>query len=104
MQDYLAKNKAVLKSKIRGFFCVQGNMKQPTGPKQVEELINNHLKDIITQGARRIVPLFFLHIVFLPDPEGPPLAHPPLFESATMLKSSALYHSGCLFSEKIQTC
>jgi menaquinone-dependent protoporphyrinogen IX oxidase len=46
MQDYLAKNKDILKGKIRGFFCVQGNMKQPTGPKQVEELIDNHLSKI----------------------------------------------------------
>lgn len=46
MQDYLAKNKDVLKGKIRGFFCVQGNMQQPTGPKQVEELIDNHLSKI----------------------------------------------------------
>lgn len=46
MQDYLAKNKDVLKNKIRGFFCVCGNGKQPTGPKQVEMLIDNHLSKI----------------------------------------------------------
>ena len=46
MQNYLTKNKSVLKDKIRGFFCVQGNMKQPTGPKNVKELIDGHLSKI----------------------------------------------------------
>jgi hypothetical protein len=39
MQDYLAKNKDVLKGNIRGFFCVQGNMKKPTGPENVNSLL-----------------------------------------------------------------
>ena len=46
MQDYLAKNKDVLKSRIRGFFCVQGNMKKPTGPENVKQLIDGHLSQI----------------------------------------------------------
>ena len=46
LQDYLAKNKNVLKDKIRGFFCVCGNGKQPTGPEQVKLLIDNHLSQI----------------------------------------------------------
>lgn len=46
MQDYLVKNKDVLKDKIRGFFCVCGNGKQPTGPGQVKMLIDNHLSVI----------------------------------------------------------
>ena len=46
LQDYLAKNKNILKDKIRGFFCVCGNGKQPTGPEQVKQLIDNHLSQI----------------------------------------------------------
>lgn len=46
MQTYLKKNKDVLKSKIRGFFCVQGNMKNPTGPENVKQLIDGHLSKI----------------------------------------------------------
>ena len=46
MQDYLAKNKDVLKDKIRGFYCVQGNMKRPTGPENVKQLIDGHLSKL----------------------------------------------------------
>lgn len=46
LQDYLTKNKNVLKDKIRGYFCVCGNGKQPTGPEQVKMLIDNHLAQI----------------------------------------------------------
>ena len=46
LQDFLAKNKDVLKDKIRGLFCVCGNRKQPTGPEQVKMLIDNHLSQI----------------------------------------------------------
>ena len=46
MQDYLTKNKDVLAGKIRGFFCVQGNMKRPTGPENVKQLIDGHLSNI----------------------------------------------------------
>ncbi len=46
MQDYLAKNKNVLKNKIRGFWCVQGNMMKPTGPENVKQLIDDHLSKI----------------------------------------------------------
>ena len=46
MEDYLAKNKGVLKSKIRGFFCVQGNMKKPTGPENIKQLIDGYLSKI----------------------------------------------------------
>ncbi len=46
LQDYLATNKDVLKGKIRGLFCVCGNRKQPTGPEQVRQLIDNHLSQI----------------------------------------------------------
>lgn len=46
LQDYLKKNKEVLKDKIRGFFCVCGNRKQPTGPAQVKQYIDDHLSKI----------------------------------------------------------
>lgn len=46
LQDYLAKNKDILKDKIKGFFCVCGNRKQPTGPEQIKMLIDNHLSVI----------------------------------------------------------
>jgi len=46
LQDFLTKNKDVLKDKIRGLFCVCGNRKQPTGPEQVKQLIDNHLSQI----------------------------------------------------------
>lgn len=46
LQDYLAKNKTVLKDKIRGLFCVCGNGQKPTGPEQVKALIDDHLSQI----------------------------------------------------------
>jgi menaquinone-dependent protoporphyrinogen oxidase len=46
LQDYLAKNKDLLKDKIRGYFVVCGNGKQPTGPQQVKMLIDDHLAQI----------------------------------------------------------
>lgn len=46
LQSYLEKNKDVLKDKIRGFFCVCGNMKKPTGPEQVKQYIDDHLSRI----------------------------------------------------------
>ena len=46
LQDYLAKNKSILKDKIRGYFVICGNRSQPTGPKQVKIFIDNHLAQI----------------------------------------------------------
>ncbi len=46
MKEYLTKNRDVLKDKIRGLFCVQGNMKKPTGPENVKQLIDGHLSVI----------------------------------------------------------
>jgi menaquinone-dependent protoporphyrinogen IX oxidase len=43
LQDYLAKNKEVLKSRIRGYFAVCGNMMKPVGPEQTKTLIDDHL-------------------------------------------------------------
>ena len=46
MEDYLTENKGALKSRIRGLFCVQGNMKKPTGPENVKQLIDGYLSKI----------------------------------------------------------
>ena len=43
LQDYLAKNKDLLKNKIRGYFAVCGNMMQPVTPETTATLIDNHL-------------------------------------------------------------
>jgi len=46
LQDFLAKNKDMLKNKIRGYFAVCGNMMKPVGPQQTTTLIDNHLAAI----------------------------------------------------------
>lgn len=43
LQDYLTKNKEAIKNKIRGFFAVCGNMRQPITPEQYHNFFNNHL-------------------------------------------------------------
>jgi menaquinone-dependent protoporphyrinogen IX oxidase len=43
LQDYIAKNKGSMKSKIRGLFAVCGNGERPVGPEQKTALIDNHL-------------------------------------------------------------
>jgi menaquinone-dependent protoporphyrinogen IX oxidase len=43
LQDYIAKNKESLKSKVRGFFAVCGNGERPVGPEQKTMYIDNHL-------------------------------------------------------------
>jgi menaquinone-dependent protoporphyrinogen IX oxidase len=50
LQEYLAKNKDILKSKIRGYFAVCGNMMKPTGPEQTSAFIDNHLAKICGAG------------------------------------------------------
>ena len=46
LQEYLEKNKEIIKSKIRGYFAVCGNMMQPVGPEQTAAFIDNHLARI----------------------------------------------------------
>jgi len=46
LQEYLEKNKEMLKSRIRGYFAVCGNMMQPVGPEQTIVFIDNHLGKI----------------------------------------------------------
>jgi menaquinone-dependent protoporphyrinogen IX oxidase len=46
LQDYLKKNREILKPRIRGYFAVCGNMMQPVGQKQTDAFIENHLAEI----------------------------------------------------------
>ena len=46
LQDYLKKNRDILKNKIRGYFAVCGNMMRPVGPEQTKLLIDNHLAQL----------------------------------------------------------
>jgi len=46
LQEYLTKNKEMLKGRIRGYFAVCGNMMQPVGPEQKAGFIDNHLAQI----------------------------------------------------------
>jgi menaquinone-dependent protoporphyrinogen IX oxidase len=43
MQSFIAKNKDILKVKVRGYFAVCGNMQQPISSKQTTDFIDNHL-------------------------------------------------------------
>jgi menaquinone-dependent protoporphyrinogen IX oxidase len=43
LQDYILKNRGILKNKIRALFAVCGNREQPVGPAQKTALIDNHL-------------------------------------------------------------
>ena len=46
LQEYIKKNKDSIKGKIRGLYAVCGNMMQPAGPKQITDLIDNHIAKI----------------------------------------------------------
>jgi len=50
LQEYLTKNREMLKSRIRGYFAVCGNMMQPVGPEQKAGFIDNHLAQICGAG------------------------------------------------------
>jgi menaquinone-dependent protoporphyrinogen IX oxidase len=43
LQDFIKKNKGLLKEKSRGFFAVCGNMGNPVGQQQTNMFIDNHL-------------------------------------------------------------
>ena len=51
LQDYIAKNKAVLKGKVRALFAVCGNGEKPVGPAQKTALIDNHLAKLLEVGG-----------------------------------------------------
>ncbi len=46
LQDFLAKNKDMLKSRIRGYFAVCGNMMKPVTPETTVSVIDNHIAKI----------------------------------------------------------
>jgi len=46
LQEYLAKNREMLKGRIRGYFAVCGNMMKPVGPEQKANFIDDHLAQI----------------------------------------------------------
>lgn len=46
MQGFLAKNQAILKPRLRGYFAVCGNMMQPVTPEVTARLIDKHLAAI----------------------------------------------------------
>jgi menaquinone-dependent protoporphyrinogen IX oxidase len=43
LQKFLRDNKGWLKEKVRGIFAVCGNMRNPVGPQQTTQFIDNHL-------------------------------------------------------------
>ncbi len=51
LQDYITKNKGVLKGKVLGLFAVCGNGEQPAGPAQKTALIDNHLAKLCEVSA-----------------------------------------------------
>lgn len=46
LQDFIAKNKNSLKTKVRGLFAVCGNGERPVGPQQVSAYIDGHLAQL----------------------------------------------------------
>jgi hypothetical protein len=58
LQEYLTKNKETFKNKIRGFFAVCGNMKQPITQEQYKRFFDNHLSGIT--GISKIPSKVFL--------------------------------------------
>ena len=50
LQDYIAKNKGILKNKVRALFAVCGNGEKPVGPAQKTALIDNHLAKLCEVG------------------------------------------------------
>lgn len=58
LQQYLEKNRELLKSKIRGLYVVCGNRMQPPGPEQTTSLIDNHLA--VLCGVKHVPSKVFL--------------------------------------------
>jgi menaquinone-dependent protoporphyrinogen IX oxidase len=51
LQEYIDQNKEWLREKVRGFFAVCGNMRQPVGPQQTTMFIDNHLAKLCGVGT-----------------------------------------------------
>lgn len=58
LQDYLTKNKDLLKDKIKGYFAVCGNMQQPVNQSLYPRLIDNHLGTLT--GVKNVPSRIFL--------------------------------------------
>jgi len=58
LQDFLSGRKDILKDKIRGLFAVCGNMRNPVGPEQTAQFIDNHLAPLC--GAGKVPSKVFL--------------------------------------------
>jgi menaquinone-dependent protoporphyrinogen IX oxidase len=50
LQDYIKKNKTILKNKVRGLFAVCGNGEKPVSPAQKSSYIDNHLAKLCETG------------------------------------------------------
>jgi menaquinone-dependent protoporphyrinogen IX oxidase len=50
LQDYITKNKAIFKGKVRGLFAVCGNGEKPVAPEQKTAYIDNHLAKLTESG------------------------------------------------------
>lgn len=46
LEEYLGKNRAILKTRLHGYFAVCGNMMRPVGPEQKKAMIDDHLAKI----------------------------------------------------------
>lgn len=58
LQQYLEKNREILKTRIRGYYAVCGNMMKPVSPETKTMLIDNHLAKIC--GVAGIPSVVFL--------------------------------------------
>ena len=50
LQDYITKNREILKNKVRALFAVCGNGEKPVGPEQKTAYIDNHLAKLCEGG------------------------------------------------------
>lgn len=58
LQQFLQKNQAMLKSKVKGLYAVCGNMMQPPTARQTTDLIDNHLA--VLCGVKNVPSKVFL--------------------------------------------
>lgn len=70
LQDYLSRHKALLANKIRGYFAVCGNMRQPIKQEQYDQFFRDHL--IKLAGVEGVAQQVFLgRVTFgLMDPDA----------------------------------
>lgn len=51
LQNYIHAHQDDLKTKVRGYFAVCGNMQQPPGPEQTTKFIDNHLAKLCSANG-----------------------------------------------------